>query len=60
MGGHGETLRAPTKKELETKAREWVRIHRESGLEDIRRGWHPVAAHKAEDGMWEIDLWAHT
>ena len=60
MGGIQETLRARTKYELEQMAREWIGDRREGGLEDIRWGWDPAAVEKADDGMWEITLWAHS
>ncbi len=56
----GHYLRAPTKKELEQKAREWLRDRREAGFEDVRWGWDPAEAVKADDGMWEIELWVHS
>ena len=43
MGGIQVTLKARTKKELEQKAREWLRDRREQGW-DIRAGWDPTEA----------------
>jgi len=60
MGGAMQVLRARTKKGLEEKAREWTRNMKDIGLEDIRLGWDPKRAEKAEDGWWEIRVWAHT
>ena len=60
MGGSHETLRAPTKKELEHIACEWVRNRGKSGMEEVRWGWDPSVARKGGDGMWEITVWAHT
>ena len=60
MGGRQETLRASTKKELEEMAREWLKEKREGGLGDVRWGWDPSDAEKADDGMWEITLWVHS
>ena len=60
MRGIQETLRARTKKELEQMAREWIEDRREGGLEDILWRWDPAAVEKADDGMWEITLWAHS
>ncbi len=58
MGGIQVTLKARTKKELEQKAREWLRDRREQGW-DIRAGWDPTEA-KENDGQWEITLSGHT
>ena len=59
MGGIQVTLKAGTKKELEQKAREWLRDRREQGW-DIRAGWDPTEAEEKEDGLWKITLSGHT
>ncbi len=59
MGGVTETLTAATKKRLETKARERLRLFREMGM-DVRAGWDAQRATKNDDGEWEIVVSAHT
>ena len=45
---------------LAEKTREWVRTMKDINLSDLRLGWDPKRAEKAEDGWWEIRVWAHT
>ncbi len=59
MGGVREVLRARTKNELEEKTHEWVRNMKYAGATEIRSGWDPKRAEKAEDGWWEIRVLAH-
>ena len=60
MSGAREVLRARTKTELAEKTHEWVRNMKDMNLGDIRLGWNPKRAEKAEDGWWEIRVWAHS
>ena len=60
MAGAMEVLRARTKKGLEEKTGEWTRNMKDSGLDDICLGWDSWRAEKAENGWWEIRVWAHT
>lgn len=59
MGGIQKKISAPTKKELEAQAREFLRPAREQDW-DIRWGWDPDAAQKNDEGEWEITLWVHS
>ena len=58
MGGIQVTLKARTKKELEQKAREWLRYRREQGW-DFRAGWDPTEVEE-NNGQWEITLSGNT
>lgn len=56
MGGMTDRITAPTKKELNEKIRDWKRQVREMGW-DIR--W-VTGAEKNEDGLWEVEVSAHS
>jgi hypothetical protein len=59
MGGASGTVTARTKKELESKVREWYRDAAASGLEGIRHPWDPKDAIKTDDG-YKYVVSAHT
>ena len=59
MGGARETLEAPTKDELKTKALAWQRGAKGLGLSDIRWGWDEDRVVKTETG-YSIELYAHS
>ena len=56
MGGHTFKITAETKKELAEKVRQQKREIREMDW-DIRREPEPE---KNDDGLWEVEIWAHS
>jgi len=58
--GNRALLRAQTFAELKNKAFRWEYDMCRKGLTDIRAGWDLERAKHAEDGCYEILMWAHT